>query len=788
MSNLKFLLNYNNHFNKIVKHDALSDLVNYTSANITNTNFNPNDGVITEHVINWNETWEPDYMVVYDDNGILSRWFVEEPVRTRGKQYKMTLRRDLIADYYDIVTNAPIVLKKGMVPYTNNLIFNKEGFNTNQVLISESTLTDNHNEFPWLYLYCAKNAGDIQASVQTDFTSNPDIDIQEDIANSIYAGGTHTQHATNVEVIADVRFYINELQLDYKRYTFDDVNSSLGTFTYDQNKIISLNDSSHGTSESRVKTNLDALLKPQFNSYKNTFLASEPSTYITEQQANSLGNANGKVLRDINGNYYNLTVSSSSSIETTELQPSDSIAQSVLNQIKLDYPSATITGAAVKVSYVQNVYTVVASPRADLDYNVSITQSEHITTADSECNVIAIPYGDIYINYTGGSVPDFMVTRESQYAMAMALARKATSSKIYDVQLLPYSPFHDYCNEQSMVIDSLNDDQYQIQTYNGNPKNILFYVQYSNFDIDIAKSISVPTHSEAGGDPNLNYKISNECDMWRLVSPNFNGAFEFNVAKNRGVANFNVDMSLKPYNPYIHINPAFGGLYGEDWNDARGLICGGDFSLPITGDAFVQYELNNKNYQIAFDRQIQNLEINQNLDMYNAMAGAIAGTIGAGASGIGAGVMTGNPMRGAAFGAAGVTASAVGGFADIKVLEARQQEQKAYAIDNFKYQLGNIKALPYSLNKVNPFTINNKIFPFIEYYTATHEEKQALVNKIIYSGMTLDVIGTISNLKTNYGSNNKYFYKGNIIRLENLGLGSHEAYEIYKEIEEGVYI
>lgn len=784
MSNLKFLYNYNNHFNKIVKHDSLADLVQYTSVDFTNRNFNPNDGVVTEHVENWTESWEPDYMVVYDNNGILSRWFVEEPVRTRAKQYKMTLRRDLAADYYDIIVNAPIALEKGMVPYTNNLIFNKEGFNTNQILTSQTLLTDDNNSTPWLYLYCAKNAGDINATVQTDFTSNPDIDIQTDITNSIYSNGEHIAHAQNISFLIYLRFFndSNPRQLYEFYLNNSSIESELGSGDY-----IDLGPDYYTVAS--VKDNLDITLKPYYNNYKNSYLAQEPSTYLTEQQANDLRQANGKVLRDINGNYYHLTVSSSTSTVTQELQVSDSITQSVLEAVRINYPNATITGQSVKVSYNQTVFTISASPLADLDYTVSITQSSHQKTLDNECNVIAIPYGDISVIYQPNSdVPDFRCTKESQLAMARALAQKATTSKIYDMQLLPYSPFGEYCDDGVFNIKTMNQAQYEIQTYNGDDKNILFYITYASFDVTINKTLTVPNHTEANGDVNLNYKITNECDTWRLCSPNYNGIFEFNVAKNRGVSSFNVDMTLKPYNPYIHVNPEFSGLYGEDWDDPRGLICGGEFSLPITGDAFTQYELNNKNYQIAFDRQIQNLEFNQNLDRVNSIVGAIAGTAGAGAMGYGAGAMMSNPTLGAGMAVGGALISGLGGAVDYGILQARQQEQKAYAIDNFKYQLGNIKALPYSLNRVNPFTINNKIFPVIEYYTATSEEKQALVNKIQFTGMTLDVISTINTLKVNFGSNERHFYKGTIIRLENLGLGSHEAYEIYKEIKEGVFI
>ena len=51
--------------------------------------------------------------------------------------------------------------------------------------------------------------------------------------------------------------------------------------------------------------------------------------------------------------------------------------------------------------------------------------------------------------------------------------------------------------------------------------------------------------------------------------------------------------------------------------------------------------------------------------------------------------------------------------------------------------LQNIKALPDTLARVSSFDIDNKIFPFIEEYNATSEEKQALYGSLYYYGMTI---------------------------------------------------
>ena len=53
MSTLTFFKNYNNYYNRIVKHDfSSSTMNNYDHFVINNINFNPGDGVFTEQIIN----------------------------------------------------------------------------------------------------------------------------------------------------------------------------------------------------------------------------------------------------------------------------------------------------------------------------------------------------------------------------------------------------------------------------------------------------------------------------------------------------------------------------------------------------------------------------------------------------------------------------------------------------------------------------------------------------------------------------------------------------------------
>lgn len=226
-------------------------------------------------------------------------------------------------------------------------------------------------------------------------------------------------------------------------------------------------------------------------------------------------------------------------------------------------------------------------------------------------------------------------------------------------------------------------------------------------------------------------------------------------------------------------------MYGQDFDDARGLICGGDFSLPITTSAWTDYQVRNKTYQEQFDRQITHMEVGQQIAMEQAQFSSIMGGIGGLTGGAMAGAKIGGPYGAIAGAASGALTAGVSGFLKVNELERQQQEDISYAYNMYNYNLQNIQALPYSLTKVNAYTENNKLFPMVEYYTCKSEEVEALLNKIKYNGMTIMKIDRISNyILDEPGS----YIKGQIIRINNLSDDTHMLNAIYEEINKGVYL
>lgn len=136
-------LKYNNYFNRLVKIGSdLSAYSPFIKNRINNVSFNPADGVTTTQIINTPENEIGDYLLVVDDTGILSRWFIIDDTRLRNGQYELQLRRDLIADAYSDVINAPVFIEKATLSSTDPMIFNSENMTYNQIKKSETLLKD----------------------------------------------------------------------------------------------------------------------------------------------------------------------------------------------------------------------------------------------------------------------------------------------------------------------------------------------------------------------------------------------------------------------------------------------------------------------------------------------------------------------------------------------------------------------------------------------------------------------------------------------------------------------
>lgn len=812
--NLHLLL-YNNYYNRKVKRESAfegySDFVVFTHEDV---NFVPNDGITTEAIIGGPVSYngEADYCIVEENGDIISRWFVIESKRNLGGQYTVTLKRDTIADYYDEIVNAPCFIEKGWVSSNDSAIFNKENMTFNQVKVDEKEIKDKAG-IPWLVGYYAKGK-ELTASVSS-------LQYAADYTVAGIENWTYYSNYTSPS------YYLKEVQLTLN---FKIVNPDTGSLSssYASSNFYNISDRIlRQTSEDATYYSADGM-------------------YYSIDRGDESGVADANIIRDLrhklganvetimsysrelltDGYITETYYEALSKFAETEYTIFDSntgilykIGVNIQTGIKVENPPIENIPLTSSLGYIfYNIYSEVDGIKgnnpvkndpnvynfyikSNVNDKIQLTLTPISTAATSiilnplasaqplyaPYNIFAIPYTDNLRVGEGGSEP-WMVYQNKSLSLRIvnALIEKygGNSGELYDVQLLPYCPIAEVnqnisgANKKVLNLSLIPSELWgRITDEENNPVGVFF--NCNNTSIQTTSEIVINIDD---------YKIENETSFCRLVSPNWNGIYEFTPAKNRGVEYFEIDMELKPYSPYIHVAPKFNrnGLYGNRDNDPIGLICGGDFGLTMVNDAWQSYQRQNKNYQQIFDRQIQNLEVQQKYQRINDIVGAAVGT----ASGVASGAMTGAFMGGGVGavigGVAGGGISAIGGAADYYINEQLRGEAIDYTKDLFGYQLGNIRALPDSLTKVNSFNPNNTIFPILEYYSCTEEEKEALRNKIKYNGMSIGRIGKIADY-TNPEEDWTYI-KGQMILLENLSEDSHLAVDIANEIYKGVRI
>lgn len=881
MSKFIVLYNYNKYYNRIIKKPvyniaagigrtglaggylAYKQLITphgNTPAEVngfefTGSNFDYEDGVFAKHVINipknadrFYKMNEPDYLVLDQELKIgsltytkTSRWFILETQKIRGDQWELSLRRDLLADFYDEAVNAPVFIEKGNPTINDPAIFNSETFTFNQIKKAELKLDFTKlsgKQGGWIVGYLARketneaigpcigqaripetvyNYTDLPAGLRSlietgyGYKKNPRFKIYLDYFyhSGLYAGGLLLELGETV-LVND--WGDGEISVEYP----DKNDSSLDSLYGNAKEGALL----HFNNTGNTIWNIDSIQDEFLSAYDSARTAlTIPNKVQTWYESLNLQHRfsadysayNGCVyLKD--GIYYKLNIA-------TDEREYNQDASFTLAQIKNGSSDLALALKQYQNNYILNGTTVIENDDGVTTHTsavVRVIENKYVFTAEQiEFNVIkatipagrnenldapydlfCIPIGDVSVISSGTT--QFTNMANTALAIAQAISIKG-AQQVYDIQILPYCPFDEIINSAGNIditgFTEGKDYSYITKEVSGSPVNcgIIIYPKScrGTFDMTIPTNSSIVSYCRRELQSPIEKKVKSETVLLRFVSPNFASTFDINPQKNNGISRLNVDYYYKPYSPYIHVAPYFSGLYGNDFNDPKGLICSGEFSITAAQSQWENYQIQNKNYELIFNRQIQNLDVNNSITMEQQKISSGLGVATAGLTGLAGGALAGGTVGGpvgavvgAGIGAIGsAVTSAIGRKYDLEFLKKSQTEARSYAVDMYSYSLGNIQALPYSLTRVSALTENNKLFPFIEVYEATNEEKEALRNKILYNGMTVMRIGKVLDFIT---STHKYV-QGQLIRLEGIDEDSHVVAEIAKEIKEGAY-
>lgn len=831
---------------------------------VDNVNFTMNDGINSSLVINFTAADAPSDMYKFPSYLITedgTDWFITGAIVTRNFQLNLELKRDILSEKWETIEKYPFIAQNiTKIPDSLTYARYKKTYNLSQVKQNEDLLTDRANGQGWLIGFIDKDF----ISHVNDGDDNPNqltVTYGNNLYNFDYSGSTLADfpYAYKYYVGANnfnyrVQWYYYLVQVNIVTvYSPGSVLNANGNVTFlagaDQTPPAGIGHFDILTSpfatigiDNRVKRGLIAAGDSLIDSFKNNTGASidAPKYMDGDSISDRLRDYDGKIFyARSSGLRYKMYYKSekrylvgSSANDYDHITNDMATAFSNTSQgspylTNLDVASAqncTAYSGSYIVSWIDFEQITDDTPTV-------VLKSNRVHTTDALYDIFAIPLGGkLTMQYrpSGQSTPTlltFNIQTDKTQVMSLlqALYEKLGggtngATYLYDVQWLPYGPLGDNDTlsagvgpgAEYLTVDAgyqfspittsfgigsvliwLSQSQYQrVITYNGEEKEKLASTNVRRMTNEYCR-------------------YQEEINTYRLASPNYASQFEFSPFRNGGLDSFQVSIAYKPYSSYIKVSPTYNnwGLYGNNYNDARGLILSGDFSLDRLSDTWTTYKLQNKNYELIFNRQIQSMDLSnayqaalETQSMNGAWMNAITGTISGSVTGATGGAITGATVGGpygaiagaVVGGVAGGVGSAVGGIADIQNQKANARfaqglraNNRANAVANYQYQIGNIMAMPDTITKISTFNPDFKVYPILEHYHCTDNEAQNLIYGAEYGGWDVNMMCSLSDLT--FG-----FIKGQLLGYAEGGPSDSDLSEVelqlaIEELSQGVY-
>lgn len=805
---------------------------------IENINFNPSDGITTTQVLNWDKPWIPDYLVcyrgTYNEAYVESRWFITKMVRLRKDRYTCYLKRDTVSDNYSSFRKATAFIDKGYVDIGNDLFLNKEPITANQIKFRESLIKDIedtgnsskiNSTIPWVVGYVA-NKWDINQGSENEieikvpgatFDWNgwnnfplKDFINKEGTVNLVYLNDITAKLRLGTGFLGgdgwegyyrDIEYnvfgnYLSKFgELKYhKKVNGEEMGNVYSAYSYFDYSFLFFG-SYKADSNYMPQFNIDRLNK---TSVSNAIMTS------------GFNGVNGlSAFKPVSGivkdgeNYYRVSVQEVSQTKTSPMSQEviDLFKDACTIKDNINIYSKTTNKAVYEVG---NYYQVVVSKITD-DVIATHTFTCNMSTAfplnDAPYKMFCFPFLPKTnqtvktTGYNNGTSSRGISLNKDAILQIMGGLITGLGTNLYDIQILPYCPIRGGDLVQTpimgnnLIINGSNNVRTSLIKNGDQVVAHLFWSAKSTFSF-----VNTYYYNPIDYSNPLKTKRMATTQFARLVSPNQANTFEFGIVQNNGIVKLEIDCQYKPFSPHIHIKPVFSRLYGKNWTniggqidsvDTRGLICSGDFSFPQTTSQWVQYELENKNYQLQFNREIDSLELNQKWAERGAVINGITGAVGSTAKGAAAGAMVGGPAGAAVGTAAGLATGAIDAVYNYEEVKTLGRDAIDLKQDLYNYDLQNIQARPNNLTNIGALSPDFRYFPYLEVYDCTQAEAEAIENKFKYEGFTLGVVGTVDNYIGTANTTN--FIRGALTRIDN-SVSPNEAQDIANELARGLYI
>ena len=776
--------NYNNYYNRLHK-ESFSTAQSYSENGMDNThvfndiNFNRADNVNTNLTINLNpldtdfdDNINPDYLLVCTSasgHPVVSRWFILEAQWNRDHQLLLTLRRDLVTDFWDDYKNNDFYCEKGAIPNGFDVLkYTSEGMTFNSILTKRIPLKQTSGQtgrYIIGYIDRSWDGGTIyNGTIKNEYEKWEDFPLYPYVkadSGMLVDYSTATYGAMLYAVQAIDPSPLPYAQGITKKYAIR-VSGSGGptdsTWTSGVS-VVGCNNIPSAVTGSIIAQNLDDDEKAYMVDRIKGHLEPNYPAYSSE-----IEDWRGKYIK-VGSKVYVINIDSESE-DLFVTNPAGMFYSYVINAFQR---AITDQGSTETVWATDAIGEAISGYCRCIMHNVTVTEVSGIEIPGSRTHAGNLPY-DIFVLNDNEISRRFVSNFATQYTGGHV---------VYDIQILPFKP---------------NSVSSGISIGGGNT------IEWATSDSISGHFYHEAVKSYSSSDPiveRVNYKKGSNLDTCRIYSPDGANCWEFNPAKIGGVSadSIRYEVTFAPIRTYIHIFPHFGGIYGSinkgtsetATAESRGILCTGDYSIPYSTNNWSTYQLQNSAYQLAHDRQIENMSVMQNAERMQENLGIVAGTASGAIGGAMSGAMVGGAYGAVAGGIVGGVASLAGGLAGREVNEQLRKEEISYVEDMFGYQLQNIRAQAQPLAHSNYLTVGVAYFPYVEFYTSTLTEEDIFEDRLRINGWSLGIVTTLSAMKTacSPAGSPTGFCKGRLVRYGGEE-DSHLVNELNAELQRGV--
>lgn len=793
-------------------------------------NFRPGDGVSTTLVLMYKDNvlappvnLEPDYAIVCADSGggIESRWFVTESVRLSDSKFSLRLRRDVAADYKSNIMNSVAFVRRGWVDKSNPLIFNSENGSYSQLLRERIDLKDRSGKGSYVAFlapnFIKENTDKLSLDL-TAITAPADVNFAQPAdthaGNYKYCYGADAAAPNPIQVFlrsynhwgfpntpqeehSYIKFTIGPFSpvepyksqkyeytiydngaWDYKRVNPLGTETAFPEFVISPGYVSFFSPAELESIGSVVAYNValslwqtDTLDKRLFDMGEGLYGTVEAMKFMAPRI-----NLRARVGGEANGAYYMMDQLITSGPQSAE--------EIMTGTIREQFASIVLT--TIQNSSVSSLCP--AKERASVHYSFR--------------------YGAFYWRQVYSSTLQIPVTgtlvQESPYYM-LCIPEEGTTLQIgdqtwvqqvdafqiynqiqvnfgpfvYDIQYVPYTPYATDITEDGRIVLPDASQVGFAKTSAGNIEAGVYFCNRDRFWTTIEPQLS----TAQSGSSALQTKVSSETSFARLCSMDGNSILTVNLAKNNGLAPLRINCRYAPYQSYISIQPQWSVYYGADMGpkDTRGLNITTSNSVTRVSNQWQEYVLSNANFQSIFDRQIQSMDTQFDIQANAAVRNMVFGVLNTGA----AAAMSGSPgsvIGGLAGGGLGLIQQ---GQEYVDMVD-RFRENRSLSTDMFNLQNGNIKARADTLSKVNAMSPIYNTWPYIEVYETTAQERAALSTYITEFSMNIGALTSQLSAYVTPNPNARKYIQADIVRL-NGKFDAHMADTIKSVISNGIY-